>query len=1003
MNLKLLYTNSNNLINKLCELKHAVAIYQSDIVCINETHFNKEITDPEVSLPGFKLFRQDRDFSICEKAKENSVSNGGGCIIYVKQDLNPNVVDWFKVPDSIAIEFDSNIGRVNIACVYRSVSLSSQQNILMNNMIKRLADSHVESIVVGDFNLPNVSWLSGTVNAPISTNNRCLIVQKQFVECIQDSGFVWYITDEVTRRRVVDGNLQESTLDQVLSTNEAIVNEIKFVSPLGKSDHICFDIELNLSSSNCEQSKVTETKPRKLWGKVSSEEILHRSTEIDWSYSNGIVTSEDMWSELHSKIDLVDDIVPTEKNPNKMPWVNSALKRCRKKTDKCWSTFDSNPSSENLNIALLQQGKFESKSVKCKVKYEKRITQCLKSNCKPFYAYLRNRRVLKNCVSSLEKPDGSVTKSNFETAEVLADAFASVFVREPDGPLSYECYNDVDDQYQIDDIEITVKDVSRELRNIDISKSPGPDGIHPKLLKELGGNVNFVHSVTKLFQTCATTGKIPGQWKTANVISLYKKGSRKNALNYRPVSLTCIICKVYEKLIRRHILSYVAREIHPNQHGFVEGKSCLSNLLESVETIIALLEEGSPVDILYFDFCKAFDSVPHYRLLTKMKNMGISGKTLNIVKDFLYGRTFQTFVDGTLSSHRNVISGVPQGSVLGPLLFVIFINDLPNSINAISKLFADDLKVIVDANDTKNTSDMLESLEDWENIWLLRFNPAKCKVMHIPYNDNPVNDYVFSNVTLESVDEEKDLGVLTSSNLKWTQQIKSCISKANSMIAWVTRNLIMRELSVMRSVYKTIIRPHLEYCAQLWSPPACHGNWSSIIELENVQRRFTRLIDGIGTLPYSERLKALQITTLAERRVRGDLIEAFKIVNGLVEYGEDIFMFSRARDKIVSNLSMNANRNVRKISNNFISERVINYWNKLPSSIRNSASVLDFKMNLEEFKNKNVLADTGNFWEVSTEVLGKIEGENYVEKKEKQVKYLLENPNVAKRKGINIL
>ena len=189
---------------------------------------------------------------------------------------------------------------------------------------------------------------------------------------------------------------------------------------------------------------------------------------------------------------------------------------------------------------------------------------------------------------------------------------------------------------------------------------------------------------------------------------------------------------------------------------------------------------------------------------------------------------------------------------------------------------------------------MLENLKDWENLWLLKFNPTKCKVMHIEHNDNPKNDYVFSGVTLEAIEEEKDLGVLTCANMKWNQQIKSCIGKANSMIAWVTRNLILRELGVMRNVYKTIIRPHLEYCAQLWSPPACHGYWSNIIELENVQRRFTRLIDGIGSLPYSKRLEALQLTTLAEPRVRGDLIEVYKIVNGLVEYGQDIFKLTRS-------------------------------------------------------------------------------------------------------------
>ena len=271
-------------------MRNAVSLYQSDIVCINETHFNNEIIDAEISIPGFKIFRKDRDFTVNEEVGESSVSSGGGCIIYIKDSLNPVVIDWFRVTDSIAVEFDSNIGRVNIACIYRSMSLSKAQNNAMTKMIAKLAVFNVESILVGDLNLPNVSWLSGTVNAPLGTSNKGLIIEKNFMECVQDNGLVWYITDEVTRRRVVSGKLQESTLDQVLSTNEAIVNEVMIVSPLGKSDHVCFNVELNLSLSNSKQDDEAAKEPRKLWGKVSGKELLHRSAEIDWSFSEGTLT-----------------------------------------------------------------------------------------------------------------------------------------------------------------------------------------------------------------------------------------------------------------------------------------------------------------------------------------------------------------------------------------------------------------------------------------------------------------------------------------------------------------------------------------------------------------------------------------------------------------------------------------------------------------------------------------------------------------------------------------
>ena len=200
--------------------------------------------------------------------------------------------------------------------------------------------------------------------------------------------------------------------------------------------------------------------------------------------------------------------------------------------------------------------------------------------------------------------------------------------------------------------------------------------------------------------------------------------------------------------------------------------------------------------------------------------------------------------------------------------------------------------------------------------------------MHLNYNNNPLNSYCFHDTVLDSVENEKDLGVITTSSFKWDDQIKACMSKANKMISWVTRNFILRDKKVMLNIYKTLIRPHLEYCTQLWSPVAAHGNWAMIMELERVQRRFTRMIDGIGVLPYSERLDALKLTTLAERRIRGDLIETFKIVNNIVNYGQDIFYLGRSGYNILSRPSYNKSKDVRKLVNSFLSERVIGYWNK---------------------------------------------------------------------------
>ena len=341
-------------------------------------------------------------------------------------------------------------------------------------------------------------------------------------------------------------------------------------------------------------------------------------------------------------------------------------------------------------------------------------------------------------------------------------------------------------------------------------------------------------------------------------------------------------------------------------------------------------------------------------------------------------------------------------------MFLLYINDLPNGLNNIVKLFADDLKLIGNAKFPNLIEQDLRLLEEWENQWLLRFNPTKCKVMHIDFNRNPssYNDYFLNGVTLDTISTEKDLGIIFDKSLKWDKNINSAISKANKMIAWVARNFITREKSVMINIYKALIRPHLEYCVQIWSPAAQHGNWGLILEIEQVQRRFTRMIDGIGTLPYSQRLEALNLTTLAERRIRGDIIETFKIVNNLVDYGQMSYTVSQSSLNLVNRSLHSGNNKVDKLYNRFLPQRVNAYWNKIPKDVRASDDVLDFKIKLENFKkstkNSNLLGPNNYFWEVSDMVLDKIESGNYLSNKGKFNDFLQSNPYFAKKNFINM-
>ena len=280
---------------------------------------------------------------------------------------------------------------------------------------------------------------------------------------------------------------------------------------------------------------------------------------------------------------------------------------------------------------------------------------------------------------------------------------------------------------------------------------------------------------------------------------------------------------MYERLLTDHILDQISHKLSQHQHGFRKKRSCLSNLLETLEHLINCLSQNEKADILYFDFSKAFDSVSHFKLLVKLENLGLSTKIRNIIKDFLTDRTFQVKVGDVFSAVMMAFSGIVQGSVLGPLLFLIFINDLPGLIHCCSKLFADDLKIIANPNDTTSTVLDLKLLEEWQETWSLSFNLQKCKVVHfLQSTEEELPNYSFFDESMTTVDNEKDLGVVFDSSLNFHQHISNCVAKAKSKFGWIKRTLVSRDMHVILQVYKHIIRPHLEYCAQVWAPVAEH-------------------------------------------------------------------------------------------------------------------------------------------------------------------------------------
>ena len=287
---------------------------------------------------------------------------------------------------------------------------------------------------------------------------------------------------------------------------------------------------------------------------------------------------------------------------------------------------------------------------------------------------------------------------------------------------------------ELQNFQITEDDVLKELKALYPNKSPGVDGVHPRVLKELAQEL--VKPITILMKKSLESESLPAHWLQAVVTPIFKKGSKSMPENYRPVSLTCMLCKILEKLIVKIIIQHIKDNelATPRQHGFTKGKSTTTNLLEILNIWSEALMHGIPVDVLFLDFLKAFDTVPHLRLLKQLNSFGITGKASGWIGAFLKNRTQKVRVNGSESQWAPVLSGIPQGSILGPILFTLFINDLPNGIQSLISLFADDSKIhlpLVTEDSTNQLQADLEVLEVWSKAMQMRFNPKKYKVMHL--------------------------------------------------------------------------------------------------------------------------------------------------------------------------------------------------------------------------------------------------------------------------------
>jgi hypothetical protein len=489
---------------------------------------------------------------------------------------------------------------------------------------------------------------------------------------------------------------------------------------------------------------------------------------------------------------------------------------------------------------------------------------------------------------------------------------------------------------------------------LEVHKTVGVDNVHPKVLKMC--SISLCKPLSLIFNKSYESGVVPDLWRKADIVPLFKKGCKLEPSNYRPISLTSIVCKLMERIIRDEIMNYLLlnKLIIEQQLGFVNNKNGTTNLLETFDFITKALADGYNVDEILLDFAKAFDSVLSIRLCLKLDNLGNRNKLLAWCKSFLSGRSQRVIIGEFMSAWEEILSGVPQGSVLGPLLFIIFITDLLQRIKNEGKLFADDTKllaIIKSGIDNKSLQNDLNVLKDWTEDWQIKFNSLKCKVMHFG-KSNPKHKYTIDEVILEELKVEKDLGIFISNDIDWSHHINYAINKANKQLGRIKHAFKFIDESIMSLLYKSLVRPHLEYGAVIWN-----SQWQGEIDmLENVQYRATK-ISSLNGFTREERNLALNLPTLENRRRRGDLIQMFKLVKNIdvINLHNQIRFFNvdgstRGHTLRIHRELLNTQNNCKynTIRHNFFTNRVVNDWNSLSQEAVGSQSVNQFKNHIDK-------------------------------------------------------
>jgi len=800
----------------------------------------------------------------------------------------------------------------------------------LTNILKR-DKSHL--LIMGDFNFSELKWETLPMRN-ISGNSQ------RFLDMCDNFGLTQYNLNPSTAA----GNILELILTNMPNQwSEIIAGYHPF-----KSDHytLIFDILMKIEVAKT-PSRLTYNFKRANYEGIRNE-LTNTNLLSGNDIQEGTTIVDSMWSTFkYNLLTIIHRYVPQVRitNPNSAPWIDHEVIKLSQKKKRAY-----NKAKRSKSTSKWEKFKKIRNAVKrlTETKYKAYIMDLagnLSSNPRKFWTFLKSRTASKSTPTYITENGIDYTNSTIK-ANIFNKFFHSVFTSNDDKnvPTVHPTYDP-----NLSELSLIPGEVLKILKELDCSKATGPDGLPTKILKDFARELSV--PICAIFNASLSHGLIPNDWKKANIIPVFKKGKKSSANNYRPISLLPIISKVLERCIYKRVISFLRDKITPAQFGFLANRSTDTQLLTVFSDIHKHYDKKEQIDVVYFDISKAFDSVPHKLLILKLTTFGISGKLLEWFANYLSNRYQRVVLDGACSDWLPVESGVPQGSILGPLEFILFNNDLPQALspNTFIGIFADDTKiyrVIKTIRDCLTLQYDIDKITAWGKKWGMKFNANKCQVITIS-NQIPKLPfrYTMGGTELPKSDEVVDLGVIVQSDLQWRKYISQIASKGYQRIWLIIRTLgFHAPLNAKKVAYISLVRSVLEYASCIWNPITKE----LITQLERVQRKCTNLITNnphrlnVNHKSYKQRLLDCKLLPLTFRREISDIVMFLKSLNGETGYHPmDYLSFQSTRDNLPtrnqsSGLRLNIPQTHYTNSAQFYPPRLARLWNALPLGLRDS-------------------------------------------------------------------